>query len=171
MFLVNSRERSFAAGLLHCCKRSGHIPKVRPLFCRVPERTLSRTPWDSLPIHLCRFTVRSPYDVTTNFFLTPWFMLIFLAESSPVFRFTAFTFHLLRGKNAGHRSSGFAWNFILHLGSANPGRMILAQEPLDIRWTWFSHVYILLIPTFLLACAPGCLTTVPSTLHATLLYR
>ena len=68
-------------------KRSGHIPKVRPLFCRVPERTLSRTPWDSLPIHLCRFTVRSPYNMTTNFFLTPCFMPISLARFSPFFRF------------------------------------------------------------------------------------
>ena len=36
----------------------GLFPKLRPLFCRVPEQGFSRTPEDSLLTYLCRFTVR-----------------------------------------------------------------------------------------------------------------
>ncbi len=37
----------------------GLIPKLRPLFCRVPWGAITRSSWSSRPFHLCRFTVRS----------------------------------------------------------------------------------------------------------------
>ncbi len=38
----------------------GLIPKLRPLFCRVPKRGFSRTPEATRLTHLCRFAVRFP---------------------------------------------------------------------------------------------------------------
>ena len=34
-------------------------PEVTRVICRVPSTSFSQTPWYSLPIHLCRFGVRS----------------------------------------------------------------------------------------------------------------
>ena len=33
---------------------------------------LTRSPWDSLPVYLCRFAVRSPELLPTRFFLAAW---------------------------------------------------------------------------------------------------
>ena len=45
-----------------CCgpvkDRAGLIPKLRPLFCRVPEQWFSRTPEAARLVYLCWFTVR-----------------------------------------------------------------------------------------------------------------
>ena len=38
------------------------IPKLRLLFCRVPWRPLTRSPWSTRPDHLCRFAVRFVYS-------------------------------------------------------------------------------------------------------------
>ena len=46
-----------------------------------------------------------------------------------------------------------------NLGSTNPGMIIIAQETLDFWWAWFSHAYILLIPTFSLVCSPARVTS------------
>jgi hypothetical protein len=56
VFLVNSRQRNFSCGSSKT--RAGLIPKVRPLFCRVPWGTFTRSPWATRPAHLCRFSVR-----------------------------------------------------------------------------------------------------------------
>jgi hypothetical protein len=34
-------------------------PEVTEAFCRVPSTSFSQAPWYSLPVHLCRFGVRS----------------------------------------------------------------------------------------------------------------
>ena len=34
------------------------IPKLRSLFCRVPKREFSCSPWSTRPTHLCWFAVR-----------------------------------------------------------------------------------------------------------------
>ena len=34
-------------------------PEVTGVFCRVPSTSFSQAPWYSLPVHLCRFGVRS----------------------------------------------------------------------------------------------------------------
>ena len=42
------------------CPSTGHpYPEVTGAFCRVPSTSLSQSPWYSLPVHLCRFGVRS----------------------------------------------------------------------------------------------------------------
>jgi hypothetical protein len=35
------------------------IPKLRRQYCRVPSTSFSQAPWYALPVHLCRFRVRS----------------------------------------------------------------------------------------------------------------
>jgi len=39
----------------------GLIANLRPLFCRVPWGSLTRSPRSSRPNHLCRFVVRFPH--------------------------------------------------------------------------------------------------------------
>ena len=67
MFLINSREGSFAATPYFY--GAGLIPKVRPIFCRVPEQVLARSPEDTLLIHQCRFAVRIPLNLSNEVFL------------------------------------------------------------------------------------------------------
>ena len=45
---------------VHGCPRAGPpSPEVTEAFCRVPSTSFSQAPWYSLPVHLCRFGVRS----------------------------------------------------------------------------------------------------------------
>ena len=42
------------------CPRTGPpSPEVTGAFCRVPSMPFSQAPWYALPVHLCRFRVRS----------------------------------------------------------------------------------------------------------------
>ena len=42
------------------CPNIGHpYPEVTGAFCRVPSTSFSQAPWYTLPVHLCRFGVRS----------------------------------------------------------------------------------------------------------------
>ena len=44
----------------HGCPRRGPpSPEVTEAFCRVPSTSFSQAPWYTLPVHLCRFGVRS----------------------------------------------------------------------------------------------------------------
>ena len=44
----------------HGCPRTGPpSPEVTEVFCRVPSTSFSQAPWHALPVHLCRFRVRS----------------------------------------------------------------------------------------------------------------
>ena len=56
VFLINSRPATFAAGPAKA--EPVLIPKLRTLFCRVPKQGFSRTPEDTLLVHLCWFAVR-----------------------------------------------------------------------------------------------------------------
>jgi len=47
---------------------TGHIPKLRPLFCRVPLREFSRSPEATRLVHLRRFAVQVPYIVNWYLF-------------------------------------------------------------------------------------------------------
>ncbi len=47
--------------------RSTPSPEVTGSFCRVPFRGFSRSPWYSLPAHLCRFGVRAPRPLARGF--------------------------------------------------------------------------------------------------------
>ncbi len=50
-------------------KRGGHIPKLRPLVCRVPWGAITCWPRSSRPSHLCRFAVRAECGYAERFFL------------------------------------------------------------------------------------------------------
>ena len=44
----------------HGCPRTGPpSPEVTGAICRVPSTPFSQAPWHTLPVHLCRFRVRS----------------------------------------------------------------------------------------------------------------
>jgi hypothetical protein len=42
-----------------CPTRGTPSPEVTGSFCRVPSASFSQAPWYALPVHLCRFRVRS----------------------------------------------------------------------------------------------------------------
>ena len=42
-----------------CVETGPPSRELTEVFCRVPSTSFSQTPWYSLPIHLCRFGVRS----------------------------------------------------------------------------------------------------------------
>ena len=65
---------------------AGLIPKVRPIFCRVPWRTLTRSPCSSRADHLCRFAVRSNARLSLEAFLGKLFTTIHLSRSQDVLR-------------------------------------------------------------------------------------
>ena len=44
---------------LACAKTGLSYPEVTRVICRVPSTPFSQAPWYALPVHLCRFRVRS----------------------------------------------------------------------------------------------------------------
>ena len=42
-----------------CANRRPPYPEVTEVNCRVPSTSFSQAPWYTLPVHLCRFRVRS----------------------------------------------------------------------------------------------------------------
>ena len=42
-----------------CARQSHAYPEVTRAICRVPSAWFSQAPWYTLPVHLCRFRVRS----------------------------------------------------------------------------------------------------------------
>ena len=51
------------------CPMQGHAyPEVTHVNCRVPSASFSQAPWYTLPVHLCRFRVRS---IRWGYFLEP----------------------------------------------------------------------------------------------------
>ena len=57
MFLVNSRHPLVCAP--EASRPGPPSPEVTEVFCRVPSMQFSQAPWYALPVHLCRFRVRS----------------------------------------------------------------------------------------------------------------
>ena len=47
-------------------------PEVTQVICRVPSAHFAQAPWYSLPVHLSRFTVRSPRRLATRIFSEAW---------------------------------------------------------------------------------------------------
>ena len=45
--------------MLGCPGMGPPSPEVTGAFCRVPSTSFSQAPWYTLPVHLCRFRVRS----------------------------------------------------------------------------------------------------------------
>ena len=168
------------AGLL----QPGLIPKLRPLYCRVPKHGFSRTPWHTYahpPVSVygtgaCRLTLG-------GFLGAPFSSLARLSADSRSRRGLCGTDlpiphpfapkgsfrdprkmqeHVTPSKPTG--GAGIftccpsATPFGLALGPANPGTIRVALETLGLRWTGFSPVLLLLMPTFSLRTAPRWLT-------------
>jgi hypothetical protein len=79
-------------GAFHCDLPSLHIARilttastpsseVTVLICRVPSRGITHAPWNTLPVYLCRFTVRSPFWITIEVFLGSMDLLTLRAKS------------------------------------------------------------------------------------------
>ena len=50
--------------LAHGCPHTRPpYPEVTEVNCRVPSASFSQAPWYALPVHLCRFRVRSPLEL------------------------------------------------------------------------------------------------------------
>jgi len=165
-------------------RQPGLIPKLRPLYCRVPKHGFSRTPW-----HTYAHPPVSVYGTDTGtlalevFLGAPFSPLARLAADSSSRRGlcsadlpTEHPFapkgsfrdpremqeHVTPSKYTGSAGiltcSPSATPFGLALGPANPGTIRVALETLGLRWTGFSPVFLLLMPTFSLRTAPRWLT-------------
>jgi hypothetical protein len=70
------------------CPNTGHpYPEVTGAFCRVPSTSFSQAPWYPLPVHLCRFGVRS---IRGSYFLE---RLHCINQSNKEIQLTAFVTH------------------------------------------------------------------------------
>ena len=159
---------------------AGLIPKLRPLYCRVPKLGFSRT-----PEHTYAHPPVSVYGTVTTrlalevFLGAPFSSLARLAANSRSRRGlcladfpTRHPFapevsfqetqkmqeHVTPSKPCS--SAGIltccpsVTPFGLALGPTNPGTIRVALETLGLRWTGFSPVFLLLMPTFSLRNAP-----------------
>ena len=133
-----------------CAETGPPSPEVTGAFCRVPSTPFSQAPWYALPVHLCRFGVRS------------WCRRCFLEvpgrPCNPVRqkRLSAFV-TLGRLGNINPIPIGYGSRPRLR-GPANPARINLAQEPLDFRREGFSPSLSLLMSAFSLPMPPAHLT-------------
>ena len=177
--------------------RPGLIPKLRPLYCRVPKRGFSRTPWHTYahpPVSVSgtvtmRLTLggfldppspslarlaagsRSPRGLCCADLPTqhPWVPEDSFQESRKV-----------QGRVTPSKPHGGAGiltccpsttPFGLALGPTNPGTIRVALETLGLWWNGFSPFFLLLMPTFSLRTAPRWLTPSASAQIRMLPYR
>ena len=130
------------------CPRTGPpSPEVTGAFCRVPSTPFSQAPRYALPVHLCRFRVRSSCRCC--------FPEVPGRPSNPIrrddFRPSS---HSGRRRNINPLPIGYGSRPRLR-GPANPARINLAQEPLDFRRQRFSRCLSLLMSAFALPIPPG----------------
>ena len=59
MFLLNSRYPLLCATRSSLRRTGLAYPEVTRAICLVPSASFSQAPWHALPVHLCRFRVRS----------------------------------------------------------------------------------------------------------------
>jgi hypothetical protein len=121
-------------------------PEVTGAFCRVPSTPFSQTPGYALPVHQCRFRVRSMAPALFPGSPAP------PPQSSKGKRLSAFvTLGRLGNINPIPIGCGFRPRL---RGPANPARIDLAQEPLDFRREGFSPSFTLLMSAFALPMPP-----------------
>jgi hypothetical protein len=132
------------------CARTGPpSPEVTGAFCRVPSTPFSQAPRYPLPVHLCRFGVRS---MRRRCFLED-----FRSRANPLRHDT-----LPPSSRSGRLGNidpipiGYGSRPRLR-GPANPARINLAQEPLDFRRQRFSRCLSLLMSAFSLPIPPAAL--------------
>ena len=129
------------------CARAGPpSPEVTGAFCRVPSTPFSQAPRYALPVHLCRFRVRSLcrccFPEVPGRPLNPLRGDDFRPSS-----------HSGRRRNINPLPIGYGSRPHLR-GPANPARINLAQEPLDFRREGFSPSLTLLMSAFSLPIPP-----------------
>ena len=126
-------------------------PEVTRAICLVPSASFSQAPWYALPVHLCRFRVRSSCRCC--------FPEVPGRPSNPIrrddFRPSS---HSGRRRNINPLPIGYGSRPRLR-GPANPARINLAQEPLDFRRQSFSLCLSLLMSAFSLPIPPAGLAT------------
>ncbi len=61
--MINSRYPLACATQPRLPEVSHAYPEVTRAICRVPSAWFSQAPWYTLPVHLCRFRVRSPLEL------------------------------------------------------------------------------------------------------------
>ena len=71
-------------------QRRPPYPEVTEVNCRVPSASFSQAPWYTLPVHLCRFRVRSTWR------LFPGTRRQHSQSNKAILRFGSVTFHWLR---------------------------------------------------------------------------
>jgi hypothetical protein len=129
------------------CPRTGPpSPEVTGAFCRVPSTPFSQAPRYALPVHLCRFRVRSMSPALFPGSPRP------PPQSDKRERLSAFV-TLGRRRNINPLPIGYGSRPRLR-GPANPARINLAQEPLDFRRQRFSRCLSLLMSAFALPIPP-----------------
>ena len=132
------------------CARTGPpSPEVTGAFCRVPSTPFSQAPRYALPVHLCRFGVRS--------IRRRCFPEVPGRPCNPISRddFRPSS-RSGRRRNINPLPIGYGSRPRLR-GPANPARINLAQEPLDFRRECFSHSLSLLMSAFSLPMPPATL--------------
>src|SRR5215472_9712229 len=124
-------------------------PEVTGAFCRVPSTPFSQAPRYALPVHLCRFGVRSVRRCC--------FPEVPGRPCNPISR-DGFrpSSHSGRRRNINPLPIGYGSRPRLR-GPANPARINLAQEPLDFRREGFSPSLPLLMSAFALPIPPAAL--------------
>jgi hypothetical protein len=132
------------------CARAGPpSPEVTGAFCRVPSTPFSQAPRYALPVHLCRFGVRS--------ICRRCFPEVPGRPSNPIrrddFRPSS---RSGRRRNINPLPIGYGSRPRLR-GPANPARINLAQEPLDFRREGLSPSLSLLMSAFALPIPPAAL--------------
>ena len=146
------------------CARTGPpSPEVTGAFCRVPSTPFSQAPRYALPVHLCRFRVRS--SCRCSFPEVPGRPVNPIRQDG--FRPSS---HSGRRRNINPLPIGYGSRPRLR-GPANPARINLAQEPLDFRRQRFSRCLSLLMSAFALPIPPRLLADAASSAYGTLRYR
>ena len=124
-------------------------PEVTGAFCRVPSTPFSQAPGYALPVHLCRFGVRS--ECRRCFPEVPG------RPSNPIRR-DDFRPSSRSGRRGNVNPLPIGYGFRPRLrGPANPARINLAQEPLDFRREGLSPSLSLLMSAFALPIPPAAL--------------
>ena len=133
------------------CARTGpSSPEVTRACCRVPSTPFSQAPRYTLPVHQCRFGVRS---IRRRCFLEDPHP----PPQSNKGRQTQAFVTLGRLGNINPIPIGYGSRPRLR-GPANPARINLAQEPLDFRREGFSPSFTLLMSAFALPIPPATFT-------------
>ena len=133
------------------CPQTGPpSPEVTGAICRVPSTPFSQAPRYALPVHQCRFRVRS---ICRRCFLEGGH-----SRPNPI-RDDTLTPSSRPGRlgNINPIPIGYGSRPRLR-GPANPARINFAQEPFDFRRVGFSPSLTLLMSAFALPIPPACLT-------------